>query len=143
VQQFTLDYAGISVGTIYHITYNYYNSSISATNPVFRCIGSFIDMFEIQQDSAYTYEVFNPELLNDKSITAYNKIVIAPNPVTNVLHFAGNETVTGVTVTDFSGRVVLQSKSINDIPVSHLSAGIYNVAIESNYGVTVQKMVKQ
>jgi Secretion system C-terminal sorting domain len=63
--------------------------------------------------------------------------------VGDVLHFAGDATVTGITIIDASGRVVLQSKSANDIVVSNLSAGIYYVTVRWASGSTIQKMVKK
>jgi hypothetical protein len=87
------------------------------------------------------YEILTATLGTDK--LSLNKTAIAPNPVADVLHFSGDAVITAVTVTDLSGRVVLQSKSANDIAVSHLTTGIYNVSVQSGSGTKALKMVKQ
>lgn len=143
-QQLSLSYLGFPVGTLTQTTYSYYNGSISSTDPIFRSMTTHVVVALLNiDDTTSTLEVYEAQLLGDKGVLANAKTVIAPNPVADVLHFSGDAVVTGVTITDFSGRTVLQSKSSNDISVNNLSAGIYNVAVQTNTGVTVQKMVKQ
>ena len=143
-QELVLSFAGFPIGTLTQTTYSYYNATIAANNPVLRSMTTHVVVAALSMDeTTSSIEVYQMQLLGDKDVPVKAKTVIAPNPVVNVLHLAGNETITGVTITDFSGRVVVQSKSANDIAVSHLSTGVYNVAIQSGSGTSVQKMVKQ
>ncbi len=123
-------------------TINSYYSSQSTTDPVFRTITTSLNLPLIGvNDTTTSYEILGVVMSTNQF--SENKTIIAPNPVADVLHFSGEAKVTGVTITDLAGRIVLQSNAANDISVSHLSAGIYNVAVQQTSGVSNQKIIKQ
>lgn len=137
-QQVTLNAMGFQVGTATQTTYNYYDE---IGNLVFRSttttvLAPFIGI----NDTTSVYEVYSATL--GVNTVAVNNTVIAPNPVADVLHLSGDAAITGITITDISGRVVLKSAAANDFLVSHLSAGVYNVAVESGSGNKSLKMIK-
>jgi len=141
-QDLDLLYMGVVIGNMTQTTYSYY-AATPAADPVFRSmtIHIVVSAFAVDQTNT-SYETFN-SVLGTKDPAKGNGLTIAPNPVNDVLHFAGNTAITGVTITDAAGRVVLQSKAANDIAVSGLSAGVYNVVIQAANGTEVQKMVKK
>jgi len=140
VQEVALFVSGFPVGNATQTIYTYHDATGIA--PIFKSTTTHITApFLSIDETTAIYEVYGATLGTDKY--KLNKTVIAPNPVADVLHFAGDKAVTGVTITDASGRVVLQSKAGNDIAVSHLSAGIYYVAVQSGNGTEVQKMIKR
>ena len=69
------------------------------------------------------------------------RAAIAPNPVKDMLHIAGNDGIESVTIIDAAGRAILNAKG-NDVQVSHLPAGVYQVMIGSQSGSKSLKMVK-
>jgi len=144
VQDIALTYLGFPAGTVNQTIYSYYGA-ILTTAPVFRSISTTLNIpaLDIINQTTTTYESYTATALGTNTITKKNKTLIAPNPVADVLHFAGDKTVEGVTITDASGRIVLQSKAGNDIDVNNLSSGVYYVALQSGTGTEVQKMVKQ
>lgn len=65
---------------------------------------------------------------------------IYPNPVSDILFINTNQTfVDGVQLYDVQGRLVYQSQQINELPISHLTNGIYILKI----GDTVQRIIKR
>jgi len=131
----------LALGTATQTIYSYYSSQ-SATDPVFRSTTTALNLpLAGVNETTTVYEIYTGTLGLNKLLA--NKIAIAPNPVADVLHFAGDTAVTSVTITDISGRIVLQSKSANDISVSHLNTGIYNVAVQSGGRNQALKMIKQ
>lgn len=143
VQDLNLVYMGAPVGTLTQTIYSYYAATPSS-GPIFRSITSHINVpiMSIDQTVSSLESYFGNTLGVNQSV-APATISIMPNPVANVLHFSGSESVNSVTVTDASGRVVLTPKAANDIDVSGLSTGVYYVSVQSGAGVSVQKMVKQ
>ncbi|KGO86440.1 hypothetical protein Q765_11210 [Flavobacterium rivuli WB 3.3-2 = DSM 21788] len=144
VQDIDLTYLGFPVGTVNQTIYSYYGANLT-TGPVFRSISTTLNIpiLNIVNQTTTTHESYTATALGTTALTKNNTTIIAPNPVANVLHFAGDKAITGVTITDASGRVVLQNKAGNDIAVSHLSTGVYYVAVQSANGTEVQKMIKQ
>lgn len=70
------------------------------------------------------------------------RIVVYPNPVSDVLQITG-ATVKSVTVTDISGKTIITSKSEN-IDFSGFKQGIYFVKIEDENGfATTKKVVRK
>lgn len=131
----------LPLGTATQTIYSYYSSQ-SSTDPVFRSTTTTLNLPLINvNDTTATYEILGGTMNTNQFNVS--KINIAPNPVADALHFSGDVTITGVTITDFSGRTILKSESANDISVSHLSAGVYSVAVQSGSGTKVLKMIKQ
>jgi hypothetical protein len=140
-QELSFSAGFIPLGTATQTIYSYYSSQ-STTDPVFRSTTTALNLpLAGINDTTTVYEILTATLGTDK--LSRNKTAIAPNPVADVLHFSGDAAITAVTITDLSGRVVLQSKSANDIAVSHLTTGIYNVSVQSGSGTKALKMVKQ
>ena len=143
VQDINLTYLDFPAGTVNQTIYSYYGTNLTS-GPIFRSISTTLNIPALLIDQTTTnYESYMATALGTPAFTKNNKTIIAPNPVANVLHFAGDKAITGVTITDASGRVVLQSKVNNDIAVNHLSAGVYYVALQSANGTEVKKMVKR
>jgi hypothetical protein len=142
-QNLSLMYMGAPVGTLTQTIYSYYNWSLT-NGPIFRSIKTTLNVpiLSVNQ-TTHTLEGYLETVLNSGPVAVIYKTVIAPNPVTDVLHFAGDSTITRITITDASGRIVLQPKAGNDIPVNHLSAGVYYVAVQSGNLTEVKKMIKR
>lgn len=142
-QNLTLNYMGFPVGTLQQTIYSYYSADLVA-GPVLRSITTHIVVTPAGIDETQsTMEIYDQATngLNDNS-NLLAEVVIAPNPVKDVLHIAADFDIEKMTITDALGRTVLQGKG-NDVSVSHLPAGIYHVAINSLKGSTSLKMVKQ
>jgi len=143
VQNLTLIYNGIPVGTLTQTIYSYYNSTVLGSGPLFRSISTTINVPVLSinqtQNSLESYEATS---MGTVGLTPVASLSIAPNPVKDMLHFAGNAEVSNVILTDAAGRIVLQSATANDISVSHLSAGIYYATVTAGSGFTTLKMVK-
>lgn len=73
-----------------------------------------------------------------------NKIIIQPNPTTDILTVSGEGTY-NITVFDMQGQKVMTASSANKISLSTLSAGIYIIGVNNYNGETIlyQKIVKQ
>lgn len=142
VQDINLIYMGATVGTLTQTIYSYYYGVLDG--PAFRSITNTLTVpsMEINQTTR-SAEAYTEMILSTGNLISENKTAIAPNPVANVLHFSGNDAITGVTITDTAGRTVLQIKASNDIMVNHLSAGVYYVTVQSGNITEVQKMVKR
>ena len=140
VQEVALFVSGFPVGNATQTIYTYHDATGIA--PIFKSTTTHITApFLSIDETTAIYEVYGATLGTDKY--KFNKTVIAPNPVADVLHFAGDKAITGVTITDASGRVVLKSKAGNEVAVSHLSTGVYYVTVQSGNGTEVQKMIKR
>ncbi len=141
-QFLTLKYLGIEVGTLDQTIYSYYSADLMA-GPVMRSITTHIVVTPAGIDQTQnTIEVYDQATNGVNGYHAPAAFVIAPNPVKDVLHFAGNAQTGTVTITDAMGRIVLQGQG-NDVNVSHLPSGIYHVGINSEKGGKTLKMVKQ
>jgi len=143
VQELTLIYMGIPAGTLTQTTYSYYNNEMVSTGPIFRSITNHLNVPLMNLDETQsTIESYDASILSLPEVTGTAKILIAPNPVNDVLHIAGSDDITALTVVDAAGRTVLQSAG-NDVSVSHLSSGIYYVSATAGNAVKTLKMVKQ
>lgn len=141
-QFLTLKYMGIPVGTLDQTIYSYYSADLVA-GPVLRSITTHIVVTSAGIDQTQsTLEVYDQATNGVADHKALAKIVIAPNPVKDVLHFEGNDEIDSVRIIDTAGRVIANGKT-NDIQVSQLPAGIYQVLVSSQSGSEVLKMVKQ
>jgi hypothetical protein len=144
VQQLNLTYMGIPVGTLNQTVYSYYNNNLQPLGPVFRSITNHIVVpLNNIDETQTTLESYDASLLGMPAAQLPNSIAIAPNPVGSILHLAGDAEITNITITDTAGRVVLQANAANDVPVSHLSTGIYYVSATANNTVKTLKMVKE
>lgn len=141
VQNILLYYSGIQAGTLTQTIYSYYNSATLSTGPLFRSITSHlvVALAGINQ-TVSSLESYTTTAGTQKFNT--NKIVVAPNPVNDILHFSGAADFTNVSITDAAGRTVLKASG-NDINVSHLSAGVYYVTAQTEAGSLSSKIVKQ
>ncbi len=67
---------------------------------------------------------------------------VYPNPTGNRLHFkiAQNEVINNIVIRDNSGRIVLSLKeNINNIDISQLASGIYNILIYTQKNTYISK----
>lgn len=145
VQNISLDYGFIpNVGTIDQTVYSYYVSG--SISPVFRTSTTHIvvGLLSIDQ-TAEQYERYVGNLGIDENV-ADAGIAIFPNPVEDVLHIGStmSQNITGVTISDMSGRVVLQSKSnIETLSIGHLQSGMYLATVSTAKGSFTQKIMKR
>jgi phosphodiesterase/alkaline phosphatase D-like protein len=73
------------------------------------------------------------------------QIAVYPNPATDAFHIVGLGGVSSISLTDLSGRTLLQ-KQVSDseaILVSTLPKGVYILKIKNNEGTTERKVVKK
>lgn len=78
-------------------------------------------------------------------ITGAGSLKLYPNPVLNELRFQTDLDLTGalIKVYDFSGRIVLQAKNLNNrLNVSRLTAGMYLVTVNKNGQMISGRFVK-
>lgn len=78
--------------------------------------------------------------------SAEYSIRIFPNPVKNILTITTESEISGVTIYDASGRIVLAKNIIRcqnaEVDLSSLEDGIYFVRVETQTGIALQKIVK-
>lgn len=140
-QNLNLAYSGLPIGTLTQVMYSYYAED-PVDRPVFRTLTATLSLpgFNINQTEQSIETYYLPVMGVENPQAAY-VLCIAPNPVNNTLHIDGAE-ITGLTVTDSMGRVVLRANS-NNADVSGLSAGVYQVSAAVGNRVSTLKMVKQ
>lgn len=73
-----------------------------------------------------------------------NQFGYYPNPVTDVLHFKGNDTVKSVQVYDLLGKLIVNqhSNAISNINLSALQQGTYILKAATDKGINTFKIVK-
>lgn len=84
--------------------------------------------------------------VNDIAPQNKTAIKIYPNPVQNQLFFElDNEEITGITIIDFSGRVVqsIANTTAQSVNVSNLVRGIYVLRISTKNGMRTNRFIKQ
>lgn len=147
VQNISLNY-GIftNVGTVTVTTYGYYNADMPNI-PRFRSTVTTVVVPLLSINQAFSqFEVFKSAPLGTVEIQkATDRVSIMPNPVENTLTiWTENQKIQSVTLTDVTGKTVLNDTSQNsNIEVSHLQKGIYFAAIETDLGSTVKKFIKK
>ena len=74
----------------------------------------------------------------------YNQEVnVYPSPVNDILRVRSNGTVNRITLINTYGNKVLDVLGIDEVNVSHLSPGIYIVAVTAGENITVRKIIKK
>lgn len=103
-------------------------------------------------NTAYIYFDFNPAIVtntthNINSTLSVDKQTLSnlgmfPNPAQDKLSFKG-ETVTSVSIYDLMGKLVLENNSVlnNEINLSTLQNGMYQVLVSTDKGVLNEKLV--
>lgn len=107
------------------------------------------------ENTAYIYFDFNPAIVTN---TTYNinqttlglsgnsieQIGMYPNPAKDKLQFSG-ASVKEITVYDLTGKVVLTARDLdsNEISLSTIQTGIYQVVLKTETGSSTQKLVIQ
>ncbi len=78
--------------------------------------------------------------------TMNSDVSFFPNPVRNILTITTENEISGVTISDASGRIVLAKSLIGsqktEIDLSSIEDGIYFVRVETPAGIALQKIVK-
>jgi len=78
--------------------------------------------------------------------TLITNVAFFPNPVKNILTITTESEISGVTISDASGRIVLAKNLIRsqntEIDLSALEDGIYFIRVETPTGIALQKIVK-
>lgn len=73
-----------------------------------------------------------------------NKITIYPNPLKDILRIESQETIKKVSIYNLLGSKLLEvQENFNEIAMADLPAGILLVEIETQKGVTVNKVIKE
>lgn len=75
-------------------------------------------------------------------VLALSKVVVSPNPVSDVLQISSHIDVDMVRVYDVTGKEVLTSDYANVVDVSHLTMGIYFIKVFTNGGTYYKKIIK-
>lgn len=127
-------------GTLTQTIYSYYSNTLT-TGPIFRSITSHITVTGLIDMTDTVYESYMATELSTKQV-AKNKIVLAPNPVNDVLHFAGTDNISKVTVTDAAGRTVLTGDG-NNVSAGSLGTGIYYATAQTETGNQTVKFIKK
>jgi hypothetical protein len=123
----------------------------------------------ISEEVIYTSSVFASDLDNDNDIdilSASNhdskiawyenltilgiednfqsQFMIYPNPTKGFIYFESNNTINSIKVFDVLGKLVFQENNhVNQIDISSLNNGLLFVQIETNQGISIQKVIKQ
>jgi hypothetical protein len=102
--------------------------------------------FTVTQDTAMIAN-FMPEVSITETKYPIDDIYIYPNPVQDRINISGLSDKEDIVLTDISGRTLYTVKSDGSremqIPVDHLSSGMYFVRISSNTAVRTVKVIKQ
>jgi len=143
VQELQLFSNNISTGTLTYTMYYYYSIFSPSAGALARSTYATLDIPSLDiSESNSKHEFYTNSTLGIDALALRDSLSIAPNPVNDVLHIAGSDDITAITVVDAAGRTVLQSTG-NDVSVSHLSSGIYYVSATAGNAVKTLKMVKQ
>lgn len=145
VQNITLDYGVIAnIGNVQQTTYSYYTTSISDA-PAFRSSASTISIPMLSINQANTQmEKYLGALGVNEVTKSMNQIQIVPNPVEDVLNIKTNLKILSVSISDINGRVVMKSDyAQNYLDVSHLKKGVYFATIETDLGITIEKLLRK
>jgi hypothetical protein len=96
-------------------------------------------------DSAYLiFNVFRPSNLVDLERSIDSKLVVYPNPATDILHILFNLDISSVQIIDLQGRVVLERTGASrSLDISELTQGTYIVKVQQSNSVQIAKFVKQ
>ncbi|MXN90912.1 T9SS type A sorting domain-containing protein [Flavobacterium sp. Sd200] len=141
VQNLTLTVFGIQVGTATQTMYSYYGENL-LTGPLFRSITTDIDVPLGGIDSTTTvYESYETTAMSIPQV-AKSKASLAPNPVNDVLHFAGIDNINNITVMDATGRIVLTGNG-NNVSANSLNKGVYYATAQTETGKQTVKFIKK
>jgi hypothetical protein len=140
----TLGILGV-VGTIDQ-TLHYYYLNNGPNSPIFRASRTLanVPLQGINNEVFEQFEIYNPPLGLDQNTGVTDLISLVPNPTNELLFFQNkNQKIDQITVSDMSGRTVLERSSIDDfISMGHLQNGLYLVTIVADGKKTVIKIVK-
>lgn len=89
----------------------------------------------------------NSSIVDAPELLVTQGVQISPNPSSGIFHIEGDfirNSNTTLTVTDMTGRVVLHQPFVsNELDLSTCAAGIYQVKLSSDKGISSQLIVKQ
>ena len=73
-----------------------------------------------------------------------SQLTIYPNPTKGFIHIESNHTINSIKVFDVLGKLVFQENNqVNQIDISSLDHGLFFVKIETDQGISTQKVLKQ
>jgi len=148
VQNINLNYGVLTnVGTVKRTTICYFDTSNQYPVPVFKSTTTIVNIPMLSVANQTTTQLQNLVAvnLNNAEHVFSNKNVLYPNPAHDVLSIQNNDfsKITNIAITDASGRIVLQSNSVeNGINVSSLQNGVYFVTLTSDQGTFTEKLIK-
>lgn len=88
-----------------------------------------------------SYPAQVPNALNNVAIA---KVAVSPNPALDYLQIKCDKTISGITITDLTGKSVLSVKNYStSVYVGNLAKGIYFVSIKTNEGNISVKFCKE
>lgn len=144
VETLEINYPGLgNVGSFVQTTYSYYRaldlwSYVKSTNRLIVIPAFNIDsnVTEIEKANAAFLSV--PSVSIDKSISVF------PNPATNTINIALNDSQKRIslTVIDQLGKTILTKKESTTLDVSGLQKGVYFIKIETDKGSGIKKFIK-
>ena len=85
-----------------------------------------------------------PTVLNVQNQSQNNELVIFPNPANNFISIKPKSLDSDIIIWDVEGRLIMRSKAMGNINISHLESGIYLVEETSIKGPSIYKrFIKQ
>jgi len=89
----------------------------------------------------FYYSEYDIELsINENELQ--NKIIIYPNPATEIINIKGNKEDVNVVIYDLSGKELMNVITKSKVDISLLQKGIYIIKILDNIGMSNVKMIK-
>jgi polyhydroxybutyrate depolymerase len=96
------------------------------------------------------YQHPNPQagvILSNQNVLSQEIVKVFPNPVNDILNIAiENEDIEQITLFDTMGKTIQNwqtpNTSVFSLSMKHLNTGVYFLQVETNNGVTVQKVIK-
>lgn len=131
----------------------YYNSSSSLPNPPDLTLGTWIENAghtgascggSLSAGNAIMTGAVQSTLLSaDEFSMTPNKVVVCPNPTSDVITLVANETIESFSVLSIQGQVVMDVKNSNKADVSKLQSGVYFIRLNSGFGEQMLRFIKK
>ncbi|SCY71778.1 T9SS type A sorting domain-containing protein [Flavobacterium caeni] len=144
-QTLSLNYGAFpNVGTVTETTYCYYPTTGFAPGiPAFRTSIMTISVPLLSlNDNITQNEAFLSAPLATNQFVGAQDVLLAPNPVTDILNIQSQDAIRLVSLTDVTGKIVLTASG-SSIDVAHLQKGVYFANIQTDSGSTVKKFIKK
>jgi len=105
--------------------------------------GSFAIVITYPDQCSDTSDCFTITTISVEESSFRNRITIYPNPVTDILHLAGDARMESATIRNIYGQTLLYQKHPADLDVSGLAQGVYFIAVQTDRGIWKDKFIKE